>query len=112
VVALQGASFERAGRGIFMADGYWVAEIKSREVIIHRDKKISIEQAEARIRKGLDVYTTKKNARNLSARLGGGKHNKKGSTSWKDKAHGSGEYSHYHDANKEFKGHIIYGEPK
>ncbi|ANP90974.1 hypothetical protein [Rhizobium leguminosarum] len=89
---------------------YYPAQIISngvnKSVKIYRLHGIDKAQAIQRLKDGKDVYTTKSKANTLAKELS------QGQGSWKDDAHVTGGYRHYHDVKHHYRSHIFFGEPK
>lgn len=79
------------------------AEIRNGKVIIFNDV-IDKATAELRIKKGKDVYGSRKQAETLAEALSDGQ------GSMKHAPHVIDGYKHFHDLNHNYRGHIFYGE--
>lgn len=84
---------------------YQAAERRNGKVIVFPNN-ISKNEAMRRIKKGRDVMArSTRTAATLSEAVS------QGQGEWRDDAHGSGMYRHFHDVKHEKRGHIFYGQP-
>jgi len=84
---------------------FYAAKIVNGGVQIYRNKKIEKAEAIKRIKRGDDVWGTKRNAHTLAEALSDGQGD------MRHAAHVAGGYQHYHDIHHRYNGHIFYGEP-
>lgn len=108
-------------------DQYFLAEIKSGRVVVHKDKPVTRKEAltlikktkysDAEIKKGTktlvkglkNIWTEKKLAKSLAKQLSGGK-KVDGKATHRDNPKKFGQMKHIHDCARAYAGHIFYGK--
>jgi len=107
-------------------DKYFLAQIKSGRVIVHKEKSVTKNEALTLIKKtkysaaelkkgkktivkGLkNIWTEKKLAKSLAKQLSGGK-KVEGKATHTDNPKKFGQMKHIHDCARAYAGHIFYG---
>jgi hypothetical protein len=100
---------KRKGKGLpksTIMSQFYKAQIVGDEVKIIKTHPIEKAEAMRRVKQGEDVWGTKSNASTLAEALSDGQ------GSMRHAPHVIGGYSHYHDINHNYNGHIFYGQPR